>query len=61
MKITDQFLALLVAFVWGTNFVLIEIGLRDFPPFLFASLRFLLVAFPLVFLLPRPKVSLARP
>ena len=57
VKITDQFLALLVALVWGTNFVLIEIGLRDFPPFLFAALRFLFVALPLVFLLPRPQVS----
>lgn len=57
MKITDQLLALLVALVWGTNFVLIEVGLRDFPPFLFAALRFFLVAVPLVFLLPRPRVS----
>jgi len=52
-------LALLVAFIWGTNFVIIEIGLRDFPPFLFAGLRFLLVAVPLMFFLKRPKAGWA--
>jgi O-acetylserine/cysteine efflux transporter len=57
MKLSDQLLALLVTFIWGTNFVLIEVGLRDFPPFLFACLRFTLVAFPLALFLPRPKVS----
>jgi len=57
MKLTDQLLALLVAFIWGTNFVAIEMGLRELPPFLFATLRFVLVVFPLVFFLPRPAVA----
>lgn len=57
MKLKDQLIALLVVFIWGTNFVIIEIGLRELPPFLFACLRFLLVVFPLVFFLPRPKVA----
>jgi O-acetylserine/cysteine efflux transporter len=47
-------LALLVVAVWGTNFVVIKIGLRDFEPLAFATLRFILCAVPLVFLLPRP-------
>jgi O-acetylserine/cysteine efflux transporter len=57
MPIHHQLLALLVAFIWGTNFVFIEIGLEELPPFLFACLRFLLAAIPLIFILPRPQVS----
>jgi O-acetylserine/cysteine efflux transporter len=57
MKLSDQFLTLLVSFIWGTNFVAIEVGLRELPPFLFAALRFILVVFPLVFFLPKPKVA----
>jgi O-acetylserine/cysteine efflux transporter len=43
--------------VWGSNFVIIRLGLNQFPPFLFAGLRFALAALPGVFLLPRPDVS----
>jgi O-acetylserine/cysteine efflux transporter len=44
-------------FIWGTNFVFIKYGLEELPPFLFATLRFLLVAIPLIFFFPKPKVS----
>lgn len=47
-------LGLLVALIWGTNFVAIEIGLRDTPPLVLVALRFLLVALPLVFFVPKP-------
>jgi len=53
----DSLLAILVAVIWGCNFVAIRIGLDDVPPFLFLALRFFFVAFPLVFLVARPKVS----
>ena len=48
-------LALLVVAIWGTNFVVITAGLRHFPPFFFALLRFLFSALPFVFFLPRPR------
>ncbi|WP_030462970.1 EamA family transporter [Kitasatospora sp. NRRL B-11411] len=50
-------LAVLVAAVWGLNFVLIEVGLHDFPPLLFCALRFAVVALPAVFLVGSPRVA----
>jgi O-acetylserine/cysteine efflux transporter len=49
-------LALAVIAVWGSNFVVIKLGLAQLPPLLFAALRFTLAALPLVFILPRPAV-----
>lgn len=50
-------LAVLVAALWGVNFVVIEIGLDHFPPLLFSALRFLVAALPAVFFVGRPKVA----
>lgn len=47
----DGLLALLVVVVWGLNFVVIKVGLHAMPPLMLAGLRFLLVAFPAIFLL----------
>ena len=47
MKPKHIALALLVAALWGINFVAIKIGLKDFPPFLLSALRFLAVAVPM--------------
>ena len=47
-------LGLLVAVIWGVNFVVIDLGLRDTLPLVLVALRFALVAVPLVFLVPRP-------
>ncbi|EKF17225.1 EamA family transporter [Nitratireductor pacificus] len=57
MRLPHFLLALLVAVVWGFNFVVIEVGLGSFPPILFSALRFVVAALPLAFLLPRPKVA----
>ncbi|SNT02821.1 EamA family transporter [Actinacidiphila glaucinigra] len=50
-------LAVLVAAVWGVNFVVIEVGLGHFPPLLFCALRFLVAAVPAVFFVRRPGVA----
>ncbi len=57
LSVRDALLALAVVAVWGTNFVIIRLGLDQFPPFLFAGLRFGLAALPGVFFLARPAVS----
>lgn len=56
MGLIDIALLVLVAAVWGFNFVVIKIGIANFPPILFSALRFLFAAVPLVFFLPRPAV-----
>src|SRR3954470_7697896 len=43
-------LALLVAAIWGLNFVIIEVGLHDFPPLLLSSLRYALASLPILLL-----------
>lgn len=50
-------LALLVVAVWGTNFVVIRVGLNHLPPLLFASLRFMLAFLPALGLVRRPAIS----
>ncbi len=44
--------------VWGLNFVVIKVGLHNMPPLMLAGLRFMLVAFPAIFFVARPKVPL---
>jgi O-acetylserine/cysteine efflux transporter len=50
-------LALGIVAVWGTNFVVIKNCLSAFPPFYFAALRYFFALLPMVFFVPRPKVS----
>ncbi len=50
-------LALAVVAIWGSNFVVIRIGLNHLPPLLFAAMRFSLVFLPAAFFLKKPDVS----
>ena len=52
----DTLLAVLVASLWGFNFVVIDWGMGTVPPLLFAAIRFAAVAVPACFLVPRPAV-----
>ncbi|MER7463462.1 EamA family transporter [Streptomyces sp. NPDC097981] len=57
MRPVHTALAVLVAAVWGFNFVVIEIGLGHFPPLLLSALRFLVAALPAVFFVGRPRTA----
>ena len=59
MKFRDILIALLVAAIWGFNFVVIRAGLASMPPLLLVALRFLVAALPAA-LLPRPAVPWPR-
>ncbi|MBM7784077.1 EamA family transporter [Tenggerimyces flavus] len=57
MRPRHVLLALIVAAIWGFNFVVIDVGVNEFPPLLFAALRFAVVAIPAVFFVGMPKVQ----
>ena len=57
MSPRDSLLAAVVAVIWGLNFVVIDWGMHDVPPLLFAAIRFTVVVLPAVFLVPRPQVG----
>lgn len=53
----DRGLAILVAVLWGLDFVAIHLSLQHFPPFFLGALRFLLMAVPTVLFVPWPGVK----
>lgn len=57
MPLRHRLAAVLVATVWGANFVAIHASLAQFPPFLLIAMRFLLVAIPTILFVPRPRVA----
>lgn len=62
MNLRDSLLAVLVAVLWGLNFVAIDIGLHpggtdDVPPLLFVAMRFVLVVLPWIFFIRKPDVG----
>jgi O-acetylserine/cysteine efflux transporter len=52
-------LALGIVLIWGVNFAIIEIGLRQVSPLALGVARFFLAAFPWVFFIRRPNVPLS--
>ncbi len=57
MPVRHFLLALAVVAIWGSNFVVIKLGLNALPPLLFAALRFFFAVLPAIFFLPRPQVG----
>lgn len=56
MSFAHLLLALAVIVVWGTNFVIIKLGLGELPPLLFATLRFFFSCVPWLLFVRRPAV-----
>jgi O-acetylserine/cysteine efflux transporter len=54
LPLRDALLGVLIVAIWGTNFVVMRVGLDDLPPFLFATLRFTGALVPAIFFLRRP-------
>lgn len=54
MSLRSVLAAILVAVIWGLNFVVIDLGLEGMPPALFVAIRFVVVLVPAIFFVPRP-------
>ncbi|WP_309114478.1 EamA family transporter [Saccharothrix sp.] len=57
MKPRHAALAVLITSIWGVNFVVIKVGLAEFPPLLFSALRFLAAAVPALWFVGKPRVA----
>ncbi len=58
MPARDILLAMVVIFVWGTNFTAMKLALEELPPLLFVGLRFAILI-PLILVFKRPASWLA--
>lgn len=54
MRFSHFLLALLVVAIWGFNFVVVKIGLKEITPLTLCAVRFFLASIPLVFLIKKP-------
>lgn len=59
MRFHHILLAILVAGLWGFNFIAVKMGLEEMPPFLYCSARFVIACLPLLFFIKKPAVSWA--
>lgn len=58
MPLRHTALAVLVAVIWGVNFLAIHYSLGQFPPLFLVALRFAILAVPTMLFVPLPKVQL---
>lgn len=56
MHIKHIALALTVALLWGANFTVMKVGMGKISPLIFSTLRSLIIL-PLLFFIPKPKIS----
>ena len=55
----DILLAIIVAGIWGLNFVAAHWAVAEMPPLLVAGLRYVIAVLPAIFLVKRPRVALS--
>lgn len=60
LPLKDIALAIMVAICWAFNLVVIKWTIQGISPLTLGCLRFIFVAFPLIFFLPRPKIPLSK-
>lgn len=53
----DIGIGLIVAILWGLNFIAIKLGLANMPPLFLATVRFIVVCIPAIFFLPKPPIA----
>ncbi|MCH9756664.1 MAG: EamA family transporter [Gammaproteobacteria bacterium] len=57
MQLKHILCGVLIAVIWGCNFIFIRIGLEEIPPLALGAIRFFLSSIPLVFFVKRPAIS----
>ena len=57
MKMHHLLLAVVITAIWGINFSVIKLGLKEVDPFVLAGIRFLLCALPALFFIAKPAVK----
>lgn len=60
MRTRHLLLALTIVFIWGVNFVVIKVGLRQMSPLALGVARFVLASLPWVFFVRKPEVPLRQ-
>lgn len=56
MPLSHILLALLVIFIWGSNFIFITMGLTEISPLLLCTLRFFFASIPAIFFIKPPAI-----
>lgn len=60
MPFSHILLAILVALIWGVNFLFVKIGLKEIPPLLLCAIRFILASIPAIFFIKRPQAPFKK-
>lgn len=60
LSLVRLILIFLLVFVWGFNFVVIQVGLEGMPPIFLAFARFFLTSFPAIFFFKKPRAPFHR-
>ena len=60
MKLTHLLIVIVTIGFWGCNFVAITLAVKGLPPIFFSVLSFLLVVFPTIFFVERPRGNLVK-